>query len=378
MHASPFGKRLKVLGLCNQVRKERKKNVLAQCSDILRLRLGKGKLGAYEYYKYRLYDDELHHPASKRTFAGFRKEHALDARLNHRSWHGMTTDKLIQYSIFKGLGIPIPKIYAVYHPSRRYFGQAPSIRDPEALREFLRRDIAYPFFSKPAHGSFGDRAAAVRSYHQATDRLELLSGDEMALSDYVAECHPREGAYPWQSGYLFQEYLSPHPEILPVCGPRLSSVRMIILLSDAGPRVFRAIWKIATGKNVVDNFQHGAKGNLLATLDAETGAVGRVIRGLGPEQEVVRANPDTGKPFQGFRIPQWPLLVDICLTAATSFPGLRLQHWDIAISARGPVVLEVNIGGDLDLPQLASGTGFLDAEFEAFLSDLQRTYPTSY
>ncbi|HEX4174147.1 MAG TPA: hypothetical protein VHY82_16915, partial [Acetobacteraceae bacterium] len=42
--------------------------------------------------------------------------------------------------------------------------------------------------------------------------------------------------------------------------------------------------------------------------------------------------------------------------------------WDIALTDRGPVLLEVNWGGDLNLAQLAYGRGVLDSEFAAHLN----------
>jgi hypothetical protein len=55
------------------------------------------------------------------------------------------------------------------------------------------------------------------------------------------------------------------------------------------------------------------------------------------------------------------------LRAASLFPAIRNQSWDIAITARGPAILEVNWGGDLNLHQIAHGRGILDDRFTAHL-----------
>jgi hypothetical protein len=367
-----WAQKLTLLRWLADVRGER--SVPAQVADILRLRFGPGRLGASEYFKFGLFDRRLS-MADKRRFAGWRKEGRLDRALNPASWLGVTTDKLNQYAIFQGLGIPVPAIFAVYHPGGRYFGEVPSVVGEDALARFLRDEMPYPFFSKPAHGSFGRGTYAVRAFDAASGCLELASGAWLPVAEFIAQCRPRPGVYPWESGYLFQELIEPHPELVGLCGPRLSSVRMIVLQGEEGPRLFRAIWKITTGDNVADNFEHGAKGNLLGTLDPESGEVERVIGGTGPGGREVTAHPDTGVPFAGFRVPEWQRFREVCLQAATAFPALRMQHWDIAIGARGPVVLEVNIGGDLDLPQLAAGEGVLGPELAAFVADLGRTYP---
>ena len=54
-------------------------------------------------------------------------------------------------------------------------------------------------------------------------------------------------------------------------------------------------------------------------------------------------------------------------TASQLFPGIRTQSWDIAITDRGMVSLEVNWGGDLNLAQLAYGAGVLDDDYRRHL-----------
>jgi len=147
------------------------------------------------------------------------------------------------------------------------------------------------------------------------------------------------------------------------------------MVPDAGPRLFRAIWKIPTGANMVDNFDRGMLGNLVARVDPETGRILRVIGGSGVGKREVRTHPDTGRSFEGFAIPEWDRVRALCLQAATIFPALRLQFWDIALGAEGPVVLEVNIGGNLDGPQQVADSGVLDADLEAFRGQLAQRYP---
>ena len=57
----------------------------------------------------------------------------------------------------------------------------------------------------------------------------------------------------------------------------------------------------------------------------------------------------------------------LATAAARLLPGIRTQSWDIALTDAGPVPLEVNFGGDLNLTQLASGAGVLDATYREHL-----------
>jgi hypothetical protein len=45
----------------------------------------------------------------------------------------------------------------------------------------------------------------------------------------------------------------------------------------------------------------------------------------------------------------------------------------VALTDKGPVLVELNIGGDFNLPQLASGRGLMDQGFTEFVE----TYGTA-
>jgi hypothetical protein len=51
---------------------------------------------------------------------------------------------------------------------------------------------------------------------------------------------------------------------------------------------------------------------------------------------------------------------------APIFQPVRYQSMDIGITQAGPVLIEINTGGGFDLPQLASGEGFLTDEVRDF------------
>ncbi|MGC1890896.1 MAG: sugar-transfer associated ATP-grasp domain-containing protein [Stellaceae bacterium] len=124
--------------------------------------------------------------------------------------------------------------------------------------------------------------------------------------------------------------------------------------------------KIATGNNPADNFWR--QGNMLGAIEIETGLISRVIRGTGAEMSVNEAHPDTKRPIVGTLIPQWAALIRLVISAAEILPGIRTQSWDVALAAAGPVHLEVNYGGDLNLAQLAPGAGVLDERYVEHLA----------
>jgi hypothetical protein len=99
----------------------------------------------------------------------------------------------------------------------------------------------------------------------------------------------------------------------------------------------------------------------------ETGRVMGVLKGDGARRSLVKVHPDTGKPITRVILPDWQDAVKICLSTATALPGLRLQNWDLAICRTGPLLIEVNFRGAVDLPQYAYRTGLLDTELRHYL-----------
>jgi hypothetical protein len=123
---------------------------------------------------------------------------------------------------------------------------------------------------------------------------------------------------------------------------------------------------VATGHNVIDNFDGGRTGNMVGAVDVQTGRVFRVVAGY---QSRGTRHPDTGVELNGFLLPDWREIVDVVRQASSQFPGLLAQGWDVAITPRGPVLMEVNWLGGVDIPQISYDRGFLDSEFREFLAE---------
>jgi hypothetical protein len=108
---------------------------------------------------------------------------------------------------------------------------------------------------------------------------------------------------------------------------------------------------------------------MIGAIDASSGRITRVMRGTGLGQRANESHPDTGHPMVGTMLPDWQAVRERVREAAALFPGIRTQSWDVALSDRGPVLLEVNYGGDLNLGRLAHGKDVLD---EVYAEHLRR------
>lgn len=335
------------------------KSPLAQVRDYIQLHFGPGRLTLQEYYQFRLFDDSQYSPDAKKRFLGHKAQQQLYARYIPLNWRAIAGDKLVFYAMFAGLGFPVPETMALLHP-RREFGEAELLRDTAALEFYLRDPKHYPFFGKPLDGIFSIGVVSAETYDPDGDHVVLNGDRHVPVEDFVSAT-----AEYLASGYLIQRRLEPHPEVASFSDGRVSTIRLMVMLRADGPEIFQALWKLPSQGNVADNFWR--RGNMLASIDIDTGTIQRLVRGVGPEQETLSEHPDNGVKVDGFQIPEWDRITELCRRAANAIPGLPLQAWDIALCPDGPVLVETNIGGDVNLPQIASGSGIMDPRLAAFL-----------
>lgn len=354
----------KLLRMALNAKSEAGKSLSSQLLDVVKLRFGSTRLGASEYYLYELYDDSRYSFSKKLEFVGWRLSREIDRKLNDDRWRVFANDKVVFATMMAANSLRSPEIKAIYSENFRHFYSAQLLSNALEATEYLSNEKVYPLFIKPINGTYGRGGFSALSYDRGSDLILHGDGKKSSIKTVVEQFSQN-----WVTGYVFQELLRPHPDIERIIGQRLSSVRIIVLLTKAGPVVFRAVWKIPTGNNMSDNFMHGELGNTIAEIDPLTGHIDSVVSGRYFELKPQHHHPDTGNVLDGLSIPLWEEMKNFCHNGATLFPGLKMQHWDIAMCPDGPVALEVNVEGALDLSQLSGRKGIIDKQLRELLSD---------
>lgn len=121
---------------------------------------------------------------------------------------------------------------------------------------------------------------------------------------------------------------------------------------------------------MTDNFMHGETGNLIACVDITTGRISNAVTCTEGITVVVERHPDTGARLSNNEVPMWEEVKKLVTAGATLFPGLRMQHWDVALCPDGPVALEVNVEGSMDLHQIAGFKGINDKTMKSICTTL--------
>ena len=281
--------------------------------ELVALRRGPGRLSVAEYFYYDLWRSEASRDA-KRRFVGKRAQRAMHLACNDYAWNGATEDKLVFQAVAMAAGLPLPPLLAIAHPARS-LGAVAAPRTEEALASLLRDPALYPFFAKPIDGIYS--LGAISADH-VTPLGEVILGDgsQKSVGALAAELLDHAG------GMLIQRRLLPAPSMAERFGNRLSSVRLLTLLTEDGPRIVRAICRIPAPGNIADNFWR--LGNIVAAVGIDDGVVRRSVRGTAftMETDPVHAS---GASTCGFEIPNWRDVQELVCRAAVLFPGVRTQ-----------------------------------------------------
>lgn len=331
-----------------------------QVNDIMTL---SRRVEPMRYYYYRLYDPALSR-ADKATFVGTMMQQAMFLACNPFSWWHAAQDKLASAAILRANGVATPKILAVAARDRRD-GGALHFDAADAAAAWLLSDAPLPCFGKLVNGSLGEQSFAI--IERKDDHVVLADGrtvDRAGLSSMIA-------AMMDHSGLMVQQKLVQHPDIIRLVGPHTASLRVIILYGKDGPKIWDCAWRIPAGGNAADNF--AKPGNVFASVEPGAGKVTHAIRKANRfDIARVETHPDTGGKLPGFRLPDWTAALGAALNASHLYARIGLQSWDVAITAEGPVVLEVNPGGNLDNAQILRGIGLWQGELKAFVQECFR------
>lgn len=255
-----------------------------------------------DYFYFRFYMLEKR-DRLKWAGTGFLYEYQL--KMNPRQARMVLEDKNLFLKRFKPF---IRREYADLHTARE---------NPALLQKLLDNDSGR-LVLKGSKGQVGAEVEVVScsDYNPA----ELL--DYMADKDYD----------------LLEEYVVQHSAIMALSATGLNTVRVFTQIHKGEIHFLGARFRISVD-SPVDNM--GA-GNLASPVDINTGEV----TGPGVYSDITRedkaVHPLTGQAITGFTLPYWEEVRDLSIKAALHTPENRSVGWDIAITEKGPELIEGN------------------------------------
>jgi hypothetical protein len=202
---------------------------------------------------------------------------------------------------------------------------------------------ASDLFSKPADRWHGDGA---RLWQRGADGS--YSGDHGSRFT-LAEVYETLSSLSVDHPLILQPRITNHPELRPLAGRALSTVRVVTVRDTRGQiDAMLASFRMAVGSLVADNF---AAGGLACPVDLDDGRLGSAVFKSGPG--VFIAHPDSGAVIMGRRLPDWAEVKRLAVAAHREFKTLPTIGWDLAITEDGPVIVEGNSEWGTNVVQMA-------------------------
>lgn len=215
------------------------------------------------------------------------------------------------------------------------------------------RDAFYKFikdkkeiFAKPLNGTHGDNM----------QKIKVKEWNNKDLYQYLMDNHL----------FLIEELVIQN-EIMNKLNPSsINTIRIISIYKNKKSKIIAAYLRIGCGK-IVDNFNAGG---MTAPIDIKTGKI--CFPAVNKKNEVYEKHPISNIPIVGFTIPNWESIKELVKSAATVVPEVGLVGWDVAISNKGPLLIEGNEFPGHDIYQLPphrkDGIGMLPI-FERAIND---------
>lgn len=135
---------------------------------------------------------------------------------------------------------------------------------------------------------------------------------------------------------LVEEYVLQHSKMNELFPYSVNTLRIVSAYKNGKPAIlFRAI-RIGNGKNVVDNFNHGG----MYSVVNEKGIIEKPA--IDKNGVIYTEHPVTKTEIVGFQIPYFKEAIAMVKEAAKVVPEVGLVGFDIAITEKGPVMIEGN------------------------------------
>ncbi len=138
-------------------------------------------------------------------------------------------------------------------------------------------------------------------------------------------------------GILLEECLVNHQNLKQFSKEALSTVRIITLKHPEYVQVLGAFLRFNPGPGITDNLSGGG---CASPIDP---ASGKIYRGIvDVTKDTIGTRHPTGFEVIGYQLPYWPETLRLVEQAAQELADVRFTPWDVAITDKGPYLIEGN------------------------------------
>ena len=134
---------------------------------------------------------------------------------------------------------------------------------------------------------------------------------------------------------LIEECITQHEDINKLYADSVNSLRIFTFFDGKESHILNSVFKIGNG-GVTDNFSSGS----MYTFVDDNGVV--ICPAIDQDDNYFEKHPLTQEKIIGFKVPMYDKACKMVKDASKVIPEVKYLGWDIAITPKGPVIIEGN------------------------------------
>jgi len=253
-------------------------------------------------------------------------ESIADRNTKHSTIDSISVDKLFFNFYCLEHKIPTPKVIS-YNFRKSFFfnGQTFTIKSSSELVDYFlmvfKSANISSIFLKPTQGNQGFGIILLNEVtirEQSSEVLEALINNS----------------------YIHQEVVIQHSEVNMIHNKTINTIRIETFIDKKGEiHILGAFMRFGSGDSVVDNV---SSGGLFVPVNIEEGKLfKKSLTSMIKGARISNKHPDSGFVFEDFKIPYFDEALILVKHAASLLPSY-IDGWDVAITQKGPIIIESN------------------------------------
>ena len=134
---------------------------------------------------------------------------------------------------------------------------------------------------------------------------------------------------------LVEECIKQHNDINKLYSKSVNTLRLFTFFDGKEAHVLNSVFKIGNG-GITDNFSSGS----MYTFVSDDGEV--IVPAIDQADNIYEKHPITKENILGYKVPEYKKACNLVCKAAKEIKELKYIGWDVAISDKGPVIVEGN------------------------------------
>jgi len=321
----------------------KQKNIFMQIIDIIihKILLNTSPI---DYYRFEFFDNKKT-LEEKSYYVGKRGSRYFPFDSNDIKYVPIFDNKYIFKVMVKGYGLPQTECICT---TGKKFGDIYNIDQFTTIMSKIKND----FVVKPIEGSGGNGIIVCKKLND-----KIYTDGKKISHDYLWNIVKN-------GDYLIEQKLEQIKQLSKIYPKSLNTLRITTYQTE-NRKIFILLRfiKFGTDGRCVDN---AGLGGIIGFIDEQ----GKIIYCYNYKKHIfnIMKHPDTGHIIKGINVEKFQDAIDLAIKAAKKFNFVGTIGWDIAITDKGPLLLEGNIFYDCWVVQIDKCGSILNQEIAKYLT----------